>query len=359
MLSRPILAAALALATSAVLPAAAQPVSGLYLGLGLGPNLWKDNSSRGIGIHDRDVGWAGVAAFGWGYGNGLRAELEVNYRGQEIERLSVNKGTAGRSGQVDRYGVMANVLYDFDLSSLGISPRVWQPYVGVGVGYSYVNFRNVRFSAGGSRYDINDGGGSFAYQAIVGSAFPLSDNWAITAEYRILDTLQPDVSVNRPSGAGAAGIPGTIRPRGTNMSGLIGVRYQFDRPPAPPQAGPQPVPFVAAPLEAARTFIVFFDFNSARLTDRATQVITEAASNARRLSATRVELAGHADLSGTPAYNQRLSRRRAEVVAQEMVRQGVRRGDIAISAFGETRPLVPTANGVREPQNRRVEIVIR
>ena len=81
--------------------------------------------------------------------------------------------------------------------------------------------------------------------------------------------------------------------------------------------------------------------------------------SARRVSATKIEVAGHADRSGTPQYNQRLSERRAQAVAAELVRQGVARTDIAITAFGESRPLVPTADGVREPQNRRVEIVLR
>ena len=115
-----------------------------------------------------------------------------------------------------------------------------------------------------------------------------------------------------------------------------------------------------APAPAqARTYLVFFDFNRADLTDRARQIVAEAAQNSRRVQSTRIEVAGHADRSGTPQYNQRLSERRAQAVAAELVRQGVNRGDIGVTAYGESRPLVPTADGVREPQNRRVEIVLR
>jgi outer membrane protein OmpA-like peptidoglycan-associated protein len=74
---------------------------------------------------------------------------------------------------------------------------------------------------------------------------------------------------------------------------------------------------------------------------------------------TRIEVAGHADRSGTPAYNQKLSLRRAQTVAAELVRLGVAQNEIDIEAFGDTHPLVPTAAGVREPQNRRVEIVLK
>ena len=117
-----------------------------------------------------------------------------------------------------------------------------------------------------------------------------------------------------------------------------------------------PAPAAPAP---ARTYLVFFDWDRADLTARAREIIGEAAQNSRRVQSTRIEVAGHADRSGTPAYNQRLSQRRAEAVASELVARGISRNEIAVTAFGESRPLVPTADGVREPQNRRVEIVLR
>ena len=64
-------------------------------------------------------------------------------------------------------------------------------------------------------------------------------------------------------------------------------------------------------------------------------------------------------LSGTPKYNQGLSVRRAQAVAAELVKNGVPTNAITIQGFGDTHPLVPTGPGVREPQNRRVEIIIR
>ncbi|MGG5824121.1 OmpA family protein, partial [Falsiroseomonas sp. HW251] len=106
-------------------------------------------------------------------------------------------------------------------------------------------------------------------------------------------------------------------------------------------------------------FLVFFDWDRYNLTDRARQIIAEAAQAAQRTGTTRIEVAGHADRSGTPQYNMGLSQRRADAVATELARLGVPRSAMVIQAFGETRPLVPTADGVREPQNRRVEIVLR
>ena len=66
---------------------------------------------------------------------------------------------------------------------------------------------------------------------------------------------------------------------------------------------------------------------------------------------------GYTDRSGAPGYNQRLSERRAGNVAGALARLGVPRNQMAITGRGENDNRVPTAAGVREPQNRRVEIV--
>jgi outer membrane protein OmpA-like peptidoglycan-associated protein len=74
---------------------------------------------------------------------------------------------------------------------------------------------------------------------------------------------------------------------------------------------------------------------------------------------TRIEVNGYTDRSGSDQYNQGLSVRRANAVAAELLRRGVPRNEIATRGFGESNPLVPTADGVREPQNRRVEIILK
>ncbi|MEN9498855.1 MAG: hypothetical protein RIS83_674, partial [Pseudomonadota bacterium] len=107
-----------------------------------------------------------------------------------------------------------------------------------------------------------------------------------------------------------------------------------------------------------KTFLVFFDWNKADLTDRAKQIIGEAASS-RGQGVTRLEVNGYTDRSGSDQYNQGLSVRRANAVASELVRRGVPRNEIVTRGFGEANPLVPTADGVREPQNRRVEIILK
>ena len=137
------------------------------------------------------------------------------------------------------------------------------------------------------------------------------------------------------------------------------VRYNF-RPPAP--LPPAPAEAAASPpapaVAPARTYLVFFDWDRADLTARARQIVATAAMESTHVQTTRIEVNGYTDLSGTPAYNQKLSVRRAETVQAELVRDGVAAGEISIHGYGESNPLIPTAPGVREPQNRRVEIIL-
>ncbi|MBM3560422.1 MAG: OmpA family protein, partial [Alphaproteobacteria bacterium] len=86
-------------------------------------------------------------------------------------------------------------------------------------------------------------------------------------------------------------------------------------------------------------------------------ILQQAATHAKGLATVKIRSTGHADRSGSDAYNMRLSQRRADAVKAELVRLGLKASDIAVVARGEANPLVPKADGVREPQNRRVEIV--
>jgi outer membrane protein OmpA-like peptidoglycan-associated protein len=103
--------------------------------------------------------------------------------------------------------------------------------------------------------------------------------------------------------------------------------------------------------------LVFFDWDKYNITPKGMQVIQLAANQykIRRLGAT----AGHGlhRLSGSKGYNQRLSERRANAVAGALERLGVQRSDMMVAGRGMDDPRVPTPIGVREPQNRRVEIL--
>jgi len=366
--------------------ASAQPVTGLYVGLGAGVNITQKtdvnsislggfipgtgfvSTGAGGGSYNGSVGFAGVLSLGWGFGNGLRAEIEANYRGNNDDGLSSNTvfsglGVAGGGTKEQKYGGMVNVLYDFN----GVSSWV-VPYIGAGVGYVAVNEQwkaynrlgAPGFPAGSVAIGGKSTQGAFAYQAILGAAIPLwsiAPGLAFTTEYRFFGTTG-----NRSySGSWSApGLVGAVQPASIslgssyNHSILLGFRYNFGVAPPPPPA-PAPIP-AAGPV---RSYLVFFDWDKATLTDRARQIIKEAADNSTKVQYTRIEVNGYTDTSGTKQYNQGLSVRRAQSVAAELVKDGVPRNAISIQGFGDTKLLVPTGPGVREPQNRRVEIIIR
>ena len=347
--------------------AVAQPIDGLYVGGGAGANFLNPEPNKGFGLpgggtvakHDGvhfDTGWAGVGSVGWGFGNGLRAEIEGDfYRNQvgNVTRISPSNGFE------NKYGAMANVLYDINLASYGVT--MVMPYVGVGAGYQHNSWAGVYAGGPPTQLQVDKAVNGPAFQGIVGLALPIKSvpGLAMTVEYRFMD-----MPFTRKYGAvlttGAAPIPGVLRMgEDINQSALLGLRYAFNTAPPPPPPAPAPTP-VAAPAPApSRTYLVFFDWDKADLTDRAKQIIAEAAQNSTRVQVTRIEVNGYTDTSGNPKYNQKLSVQRAQNVAAELVHDGVPQNEIVAQGFGDTHLLVPTAANVREPQNRRVEIILK
>ena len=340
----------------------AQPVDGLYIAGGAGANLVQDYDLKhtsparagfGAGTNYRfNVGPAVVGSVGYGLGNGLRFELEGTGMMNKLNKVKSNiASTAG--GDEYKYGAFVNVLYDIPLAL----PVV--PYVGVGGGYLHNQFSNIHISSAGSLLKSGGQNDNAAAQAIAGVSFPLYayvPGLSLTAEYRFISEIGGrSYSGQYFSGPTVGAASQKFSTDDFNHEVLVGFRYAFNtaQPVAPAVVAPVPAP---AP---ARTYLVFFDWDRADLTDRARQIIAEAAAASTHVSYTKIEVQGNADRSGTPAYNLGLSKRRAETVAAELVRRGVPRTAIDIQAFGDTRPLVPTAAGVREPQNRRVAIILR
>lgn len=105
-------------------------------------------------------------------------------------------------------------------------------------------------------------------------------------------------------------------------------------------------------------FIVFFDWDRSDITSEAATILDSMATTYAGCGTATVSVAGYADRSGGDSYNQRLSERRAEVVRGYLSSRGVPDTAMTTRGFGETNPRVPTADGVRELQNRRVEITV-
>lgn len=123
---------------------------------------------------------------------------------------------------------------------------------------------------------------------------------------------------------------------------------------------PKPKPMPSHAPEKAdlgkRSFLVFFDWDKANVTANAQDVLRSIYRKAKDFTGITYQLVGHADRSGTDSYNMGLSKRRAQAVKRELESLGVKSGDIKLDWKGERDPLVPTKDGIREPQNRRTEI---
>lgn len=130
--------------------------------------------------------------------------------------------------------------------------------------------------------------------------------------------------------------------------------------PAPTPAAPPPAP--AAPvrqLAVPGPHFVYFEFDRADVTAAGRAIVEAIISDARIDPSMRVVLVGKADRAGPPDYNQRLSELRALVVRNTLIAAGVAATRIDVRGAGENEPPVPTADDVREPRNRVVEVTIR
>ncbi len=109
---------------------------------------------------------------------------------------------------------------------------------------------------------------------------------------------------------------------------------------------------------ASHAYALFFALDRADLRGDELATVEAIAELARRGGSARIVLAGHADRAGPQSYNWTLSRRRAETVRSALVALGVNPERILSNAYGETRPSVDTPDGMVEPRNRRVEVVV-
>lgn len=315
---------------------------GPYIGAGGGINFWPEDSDLDSNEAEfEDWDWAAAGQLGYAFGNGFRAEAEFGYRPNDVDSVT---NVPGASGDFETMSFMANLLYDFRTG--------WPvtPYVGVGLGAARVKADGVSPAPG---VTIDDSAYEFAFQGLLGVSYNLTPNWALKMDYRHLRVP----NINFDSSAGSVDSD-----YATNEV-MIGFRYTFGAPapvPAPVPAAPAPTPAPEPAPKAVqpKEFLVFFDFDSARLTPEAQNIVRSAAESAKESGTARIVLTGHADRAGPADYNVGLSQRRAEAVKDELVRQGLSAAEIITQAKGETQPLVPTADGVPEPQNRRVEIVI-
>ncbi|HEX9557434.1 MAG TPA: OmpA family protein [Reyranella sp.] len=309
----------LAAAAVVALPAIAQAqqdvyAPGVYFGVEGGLNWLFNTTILGQNVSSQ-TGWAAGGKIGYDF-IGPRIEVEGLYRQNNNGYFFGNRAITGQISQVT---AMANFLYDFNATGTIV------PFIGAGAGVGFVDS------------DFNLGSTVFAFQGILGVGYNFSPNLRFGIEGRYIGTTNPSV----------AGVNWS----NNNAAVLASVQVKFGAVAAPP---PPPPPAVTPP-----SFMVFFDWDRSNLSQQALVTIKQAADAFKAKGSARITATGHTDTSGPEAYNMALSLRRANAVKDALVREGVPAAAITVIGKGETGLLVQTGDNVREPQNRRVEIVIQ
>ncbi len=267
-----------------------------------------------------------------------RFEEEFRYQQNGQSRFSVAGFGVPVSGDRNAYAVMSNLIYDFNLG--------WAltPHIGAGIGavglHEGLNLRpNGLAITDNTQWE-------FGYQGIAGIRYNINPALAFDLDYRYLGTTDPTFRTKFPGINYSSGY--------STHSVLASLSVRFGAPPPPVIAPPLPPP---PPIMARKVFLVFFDWDRDTITPEGMQIVQQAAGAFRSGAPVTIQVTGYADRSGSPGYNQRLSERRANNVSNALVRLGVPRQAQVVGGRGENDNRVPTADGVREPQNRRVEIV--
>ena len=289
-----------------------------------------------------DTGWAVLASVGYGWNN-WRGELEFGYRHNDQDAAtSYDPGPFQftNSGELREVTLMANVLYDIPVTDkMTVS-------LGAGAGADYAELDYAPNIAGFQ----DDDHWSFAYQGIAGISYAVGSQTSLFLNYRYLRVTDPEFDF-RPSVNQYLEGDDFVKHTAT-----IGLRYHFGAREAEPMVAAPPPPPPPVEATAPREFLHFFGHNKSNLTPEALNVIKQAADAAKQFGSASISVVGHADRSGSDAYNQKLSLRRGGAVKGALVSEGIAEGSISVSGKGESDPLVQTADGVREPQNRRVHI---
>jgi outer membrane protein OmpA-like peptidoglycan-associated protein len=303
-----------------VLPVAANAQTGtsypgFYIGAEGGLNWLLNNNS-----YQMDTGWAAGGKLGYDF-VGPRVELEGLYHSNNgTGNVLFPGGVANVRGRIDQVSVMANLLYDFMPTS------AFTPFIGAGAGIAFVD---------STIQGCNMCSTQFAYQGIIGVAWNITEAFRLSVDGRYYGTTNPGAYTNN------------------NIMTMLSLSYKFGQPEmAPP---PPPPPAAATPP----SFMVFFDWDRSNLSEQALGTIRQAAAAFKSKGNARITATGHTDTSGPESYNMALSLRRANAVKDALVREGVPAQAISVIGRGEQGLLVQTGDGVREPQNRRVEIVIQ
>lgn len=179
------------LLTCLALPASGEGLSSTYAELRGGAGFTSEADVDLPGGFDSelslDPGWLIETAFGYAHGSGLRGELALGYRSNDLDKIKVNGlGSAPLSGDLWAATAMANVHYDFFLDRYGVDSLFWSrftPYIGAGIGGAFIELDGDL----GDEDDL-----SLAFQGIAGSSYAFTERLEGTLSYRYFSTIDSE-----------------------------------------------------------------------------------------------------------------------------------------------------------------------
>ncbi|WP_262691344.1 OmpA family protein [Kordiimonas aestuarii] len=298
-----------------------------------------------------------------------RVEGEMAVRKNSIDGIDVDNGGGiglplgerPAAGNQKSTSLMANAWYQL------AGNEDWKLFAGLGLGVANIDVNNFR--NGPNRTIIHDSGWTTAGQGMVQLIREFDGGMELGLGARHFRTF--DNTMNSEDGNVGYAV------RNNEVFVRLGWKFGGDEPkrveptPAPvARPTPKPEPVVTPqvkeepkpepkPAPLPGPFMVFFDFDKSDITPDAARIIREAAKAFKDQKTVRLMATGHTDTAGTQEYNMRLAKRRAEAVKAALIAEGVDAGNIMTDAKGESDLLVSTGDGVREPQNRRSEIVLK
>lgn len=348
-----------ALAAAMFAPTAASAAEGWYGKIDTGYSFAGSTElSSASGLPDTlntgpelEPNWLFGAGVGYAMTNGARFEFEYTQRFNQLDtELPIIDGKA------HLYSYMLNGYWDFNKGG------TYEPYIGAGLGYAQMLLKASSVTGADLNQSADGQDGTFAYQAMAGVAITMSPQLWLDLGVRFIGT--DDAQILTATYLPAAAVERTKADYNQGAA-TIGLRYQFAAP-APPPPPPAPPPPPPPPPEAppppqvcpTNAFKVYFEWDSASLNQEATSTINQAVAAARSCNVSAVNVIGYTDTSGSPQYNLGLSQRRASVVVDAIVASGIPAAIVTADARGESELDKATADGVREPLNRRSAVTI-
>ncbi len=339
------------------------------------------------GDSDADQNIGGGLGLGYSFDNGFRLEAAGGYRAGDLDVSPTISGilpapaaTANPTGSMNAADLFLNGYFDFNRDGN------FQPYIGVGYGGMRVKAKASNRVQGAvpnqtARNGFSDTDTGTGYQGMIGFGYKLTERIALDLGYKYTtvedldfegvhngvdysaDYSEHAATLGLRMGFGAAAAPPPVIEEPVVEAPAVVEEVVAPPPePAPPEP---PREVIVAPVASCanlnQNFVVYFEWDKSDLTSQASAVIDQAVANIRGTTGcaiNSVSIVGHTDSSGGNAYNDRLSARRADVVANALSAKGIDAASIVKSSKGETALAKSTGDGVREPLNRRSEVTI-